>query len=357
MFNLLSKLNVPAENYPFCTIDPSYAHVPVPDPRFDRLCQIYKPKREISALLTVHDIAGLVRGASEGAGLGNQFLSHIQAVDAIYHLCRAFPDVDIQHVETTVDPVRDLQIISEELIAKDLATVLTKYETVAKIIQRGIDKSKQKQREFETLKKAKECLEAGTDIREYPWSNDDVETLNQLQLLTAKPVVYLVNMGKDEFTEPTKNEHWAQILEWCAKRSPDAKVIPFSVKHEQEVLESKEEEKDRKTHDANSKMGEIILAGYHALNLIHYFTCGADEVRAWTIKRGTLAPAAAGVIHSDFQRCFVMAEVFHYDDLIQYGSEAEVKKAGKLAQRGKDYEFRDGDIAFFKHTAGGAGKK
>ncbi len=354
LFNLLSKLSVPAENYPFCTIDPSFAKVPVPDERFDKLVEIYKPKSVIPAVLTIHDIAGLVRGASEGRGLGNAFLSHIAAVDAIFHICRAFKDKEIEHVEATVDPVRDLDIISKELIAKDLQRVNTELETCGKAIARGIDKSKERKQQFETLKKAKECLESDTDIREYKWGNEDVDTLNTLQLLSAKPIVYLVNISKKDY-ENKSNKFLSDIVAWIGKRSPDAPIIPFSVRFESDWLAMSEEEKT--ASETKTAIPKITVQGYKALNLVHYFTCGPDEVRAWTIKHGTLAPAAAGVIHSDFQKCFVMAEVFSYDDLLKYGSEAEVKKAGKLMQRGKDYEFKDADIAFFKHTAGGAGKK
>lgn len=350
----MSKLSVPAENYPFCTIDPSVAKVPVPDERFDKLVEMFKPKSTIPAVLTIHDIAGLVRGASEGRGLGNAFLSHISAVDAIFHICRAFKDKEIEHVENTVDPVRDLDIISEELVKKDLVRVTSEFDDCSKVIARGIDKTKEKKQEFETLKKAKECLESNTDIREYKWTNDDVEVLNRLQLLTAKPVVYLVNISKKDY-EKKSNKYLDDIATWCQKRSPDSPIIPFSVKFESDYLAMSEDE--RKACEHKSAMPKITVTGYNALNLIHYFTCGPDEVRAWTIKQGTLAPAAAGVIHTDFQRCFVMAEVYSYEDLIKFGSEAEVKKNGKLMQRGKDYEFRDGDIAFFKHTAGGAGRK
>ncbi len=354
LFNLLSKLSVPAENYPFCTIDPSLAKVQVPDDRFDDLVKRYKPGKTIPAVLTIHDIAGLVRGASEGKGLGNAFLSHITAVDAIFHICRAFKDKEIEHVEASVDPVRDLAIISEELIAKDLVIVTRQYEDLEKVIRRGIDKSKECKQNFDTLAKAKECLEAKKDIREYDWNNNDVAFLNTLQLLTAKPIVYLVNVSKKDYENKT-NKYLPDIAKWVGERSPGATLIPFSVKWEAELLGKTEEEVA--ALPVKSAIPKITVTGYKALSLIHYFTVGQQEVRAWTIKQGTLAPGAAGVIHSDFERCFVMADVFSYEDLVEYGSESAIKKAGKLGQRGKEYEFRDGDIAFFKHTAGGTGKK
>ena len=355
-------MQVPAENYPFCTIDPSATKVPVPDARFDKLVEMYKPKSVVPAVLTVHDIAGLVRGASEGKGLGNAFLSHISAVDAIYHVCRAFRDKDIEHVEASVDPVRDLQIISEELIAKDLALVTKHYDELKRMVDLGRDKSKERLAELATLTKAKECLTAGTDIREYSWGNDDIDPLNKLQLLTAKPIVYLVNISKKDFYRRS-NKHLADIKTWVDKRSPGAQMIPFSVTFEQEWLAMSQEERDNYKNPedpdipAVSQVPRIITEGYHALRLIHYFTAGADEVRAWTVKSGSLAPAAAGVIHTDFKNNFIMAEIMNYDDLVVCGSEVEVKKAGKLAQRGKEYEVKDGDICYFKIGQSTAAKK
>lgn len=362
LFNLLSELNVPAQNYPFCTIEPSFAKIPVPDARFDKLIEMYKPKYTIPALLTIHDIAGLVRGASEGKGLGNAFLSHISAVDAIFHICRAFRDKDIEHVEASVDPVRDLQIISDELIAKDLALVKKNYEDVKRMIDLGRDKSKERIAELATLTKAKECLEAGTDIREYGWINDDIEVLNKLQLLTAKPIVYLINISKKDFLRRS-NKYLEDITEWIKKRSPDAPMIPLSVTFEQDWLEMSAEDRAayKNPEDADipvvSMLPRLITTGYHALSLIHYFTCGPQEVRAWSIKKGTLAPAAASVIHTDIGKNFIMADIIQFDDLVALGSETEVKKAGKLGQRGKEYEIQDGEIIHFKHNAGSASKK
>jgi len=362
LFNLLSQLNVPAENYPFCTIDPSLAKIPVPDPRFDKLVEMYKPKSTIQAVLTIHDIAGLVRGASEGKGLGNAFLSHISAVDAIFHVCRAFRDKDIEHVEASVDPVRDLQIISDELCAKDLALVSKNYEDTKRVVDLGRDKSKERLSELETLRKAKECLESGKDIREYPWINDDIDTLNKLQLLTAKPVVYLVNISQKDYLRRS-NKFLEDITKWVKARSPDSPLIPFSVTFEQEWLgmsaEDRQEFKNPEDPEipATSMMDRLTTTGYQALNLIQYFTCGEQEVRAWTIKRGTNAQNAASVIHTDISKNFIMAEVTQYDDLVALGSEVEVKKAGKLGQRGRDYEVKDGDILLFKHNAGSAKKK
>jgi len=242
LFNALSQLNVPAENYPFCTIDPSTAKVPVPDERFDWLVNYHKPKSVVSAVLTITDIAGLVKGANEGKGLGNAFLSHITAVDAIYHVVRGFKDKDVEHVEGEVEPVRDLQIITEELILKDLARVNERLETVKKLFERGIDKTKKQ--DVATLTAAKELLEAKKDIRSGKWKADDVDVLNEIQLLSAKPVVFLVNIGKEEFIQQ-KNKWLKAIHTWVKERDPFAKIIPFSAVFEGEVSKLSGDEKKK----------------------------------------------------------------------------------------------------------------
>jgi len=355
LFNVLSKQNVPAENYPFCTIDPSTARVPVPDERFDKLVEHWKPASRVPAVLTIVDIAGLVKGANEGKGLGNEFLSNIGQVDAIYHLTRAFSDTNIEHVEGDVDPVRDLEIISQELILKDLARVNTQVDSLEKTVKRGIDKSKKAT--LETCQRAQVALQAGKDIRECTWSGDDILTLQELSLLTAKPVVYLVNISQKDY-EKQGNKWFKPIKDWCAARSPGAPVLPFSATFElawNDLTEEKKKELIEKKQ--NTQLTKIITEGYHALNLVHFFTCGEDEVRAWTIAKGILAPAAAGVIHTDFQKHFIMAEQYTYDHFLEFGSEQDVRKGGKYMQQGKNYVVQNGDILFFKHGAGGAGKK
>jgi len=352
LFNALSKLNVPAENYPFCTIDPSTAKVPVPDERFDFLCNAIKPRNQVPAVLTITDIAGLVKGAHEGKGLGNAFLSNIQAVDAIFHVCRGFKDSEIEHVEGSVDPVRDLEIITNELIQKDLERCNARLEVVSKMVAKGHDKSKKQ--DVATLTQAKELLEAGKDIRFGAWKNDDIDVLNEQQYLTAKPVVYLVNIGNEEYAAQ-KNKYLGKIAEWVKGRDPYGKIIPFSASFESAVCAFGDDEAGRQAFLAEKKvksmMPKIITTGYHSLDLIHYFTAGEQEVRAWTIKKGTMAPAAAGVIHSDFMKHFICAEQMTFDDFKQYGSEVEVKKAGKYKTQGKLYVVQDGDILHFKHNA------
>lgn len=358
LFNCLSNLNVPAENFPFCTIDPSVAKVPVPDPRHDWLVECYKPKKSIPAVLDITDIAGLVKGAAEGKGLGNAFLSHINAVDCIYHLTRAFPDKEIEHVEGSVDPVRDLDIISEELRKKDLAKVEPLRNDVKKNIDNGRNKTKEAVQELATYEKCIELLAAGKDIRLGNWDNKDIEILNEMYLLSSKPVVYLVNISKKDFLTQ-KNKHMKDIMTWCKSATPGAPVIPFSLTMEQELgaMDAAAAADFCKENKVKSMLPKIITTGYHALDLYHFFTAGDDEVRAWTIRRGTKAPGAAGVIHSDFEKFFIMAECMSYEHLVEFGNEMGVKKAGKYRQEGKNYVMADGDVVFFKHNAGGAKKK
>jgi obg-like ATPase 1 len=356
-FNCCSELQVPAENFPFCTIDPAVTRAILHDERFDFLCEAFNPRSRIPAVLQVTDIAGLVKGASEGAGLGNAFLSHIAAVDAIFHVCRDFPDKKIEHVEGKVNPVRDLGIISNELVQKDLIQVTTRLEATEKIVRRGLDKI-QAPRELATLQKAKEALESGRDIRSVSdWNGHDINLLNELQLLTAKPVVYLVNVSQKGFLE-NKSKWFGRVKEWCTKRSgADVPVIPFSAKLERKLCDAKTEEAKAAiygTSASRSMLDKIIKAGYQALGLINYFTCGEDEVRAWTIRNGRTAPEAAGVIHGDFERCFIAAAQYTFDDFKEHGSEAAVRAAGKLnPNRGRNYIVQDGDVLHFKHNARG----
>jgi len=354
-FNLLSKLSVPAENYPFCTKDPNKAKVYLTDPRFDKLVSIFKPKSAVEATVEVVDIAGLVKGASEGAGLGNAFLSNIQAVDGIYHVTRAFDDEEIIHTDGEVDPVRDLEVISEELIKKDQQWLFKRLETVEKDISRF--NSKQAKEEKETLDKVKDMLGKGQWVKDGTWSAKDIEILNEHLFLTAKPVIYLVNLSEKDFKR--KGNKWLpKIKEWVDKNCPGP-IIPYSVTYEQELLEKSEKQEESKTDGEKkittdvslSMVPKITKTGYKMLELIHYFTAGEDEVKCWTIRDGTKAPAAAGVIHTDFEKGFICAEVMKYDDFIELGSEAEVKAKGKLKTQGKEYVVQDGDIMHFKFNA------
>lgn len=358
LFNLFGGLQVAAENYPFCTIDPSDTQVKVPDKRFKRMCNDFKPAKEIPAVLTVTDIAGLVKGAAEGKGLGNAFLSHIQAVDAIFHLTRAFVNKDIEHVEGNVDPCRDFEIIRGELIAKDIAWVKNNHEALKKKCRNKATKEEEAQLELHVF--LEKHLAAGMEVRNHNWTTKEVETLNTLPLLTAKPVVYLVNISKKNM-EKSQNKWFAEIKKWVAEKSPGDPVIPFSVAMEEHIFGMEPDEKKEYLGGGevklNSMLPKIIKSGYSALSLINFFTVGTDEVRAWSIRKGTKAPQAAGTIHGDFEKHFVCADTYNYSDYEALGGEKAVKDGGKIRTQGKEYEMQDGDICFIKHNAGGAGKK
>jgi obg-like ATPase 1 len=352
-FNVITKSAAPAENFPFCTIDPNESRVPVPDDRYDLLVAHHKPESKVPAYLNIVDIAGLVKGAAEGQGLGNAFLSHISACDAIFHLLRAFDDPDVTHVEGEVDPVRDLDIISEELRLKDEETLMKNLEKIERVVQRGADKKLKP--EYESMLKIKQCLvEEKKHIRFYDWNAHDIEILNKYLFLTSKPVIYLVNLSEKDFIRK-KNKWLIKIKEWVDKNDPGANIIPFSGLFEHKLAEF-EDDAQRKAYCEETKcqsmLSKIITTGYKALQLEYFFTAGPDEVKAWTIQKGTKAPQAAGRIHTDFEKGFIMAEVMHFKDFKEEGSEAACKSAGKYRQQGRNYVVEDGDIIFFKFNAG-----
>ncbi|KAL9252525.1 Obg-like ATPase 1-like protein [Drosera capensis] len=388
LFNTLTKLSIPAENFPFCTIEPNEARVNVPDERFEWLCQLFKPKSEVSAFLEVHDIAGLVRGAHEGQGLGNNFLSHIRAVDGIFHVLRAFDDADIIHVDDTVDPVRDLEVIGEELRLKDLEFMERRIEDLEKSMKRSNDK--QLKIEHECCLRIKTWLEEGKDVRLGDWKAADVEILNTFQLLTAKPVVYLVdillpcicfpksvnchalsvwssepngscelqvNMNEKDY-QRKKNKYLAKIHAWVQEHGGEP-IIPFSGALERNLAEMTVDEAEKycEENKVQSALPKIIKTGFSAINLIYFFTAGPDEVKCWQIRRQSKAPQAAGAIHTDFEKGFICAEVMKFEDLKELGSESAVKAAGKYRQEGKTYVVQDGDVIFFKFNVSGGGKK
>jgi len=337
-FNFLSKLNVPAENYAFCTTTPHQAKLAVPDPRFDKLCAMYKPKKKAAASLNIWDIAGLIAGAHEGAGLGNDFLSNIQSVDGIYHVVRAFESLEIMHVENSIDPIRDMDIISNELQMKDLKSCQKTLEDLEKIISKTSDKFAKEEKE--TLLKVQTCLEQKRWVKDCDWDAKDMDWLNKHLFMTAKPVVYLINISEEEYAKK-KNKFLPSIKQWIDKNCP-GKMIPFSASFEKGIIEAGE------TENPESAISKIINTGYEALHLIHYFTCGEDEVKCWTITTGQTAREAAGKIHSDMEEGFICAEVMAYNDLIELGSETALKNAGKYMQKGKTYIVNDGDVMFFK---------
>ncbi|CAG5130717.1 unnamed protein product [Candidula unifasciata] len=359
-FNCLTKSEAQAENFPFCTIDPNESRVPVPDKRFDYLCQFYEPLSKVPAYLNVVDIAGLVKGAHEGKGLGNAFLSNISACDAIFHVIRAFSDEEIIHVEGDVDPSRDLEIIHDEIRLKDLEYLSKHFEPLERSVTRG-GADKKKKEEFEVLKKVQDLLNDNKWVRNSHWDPREIEILNQHLFLTSKPVIYLVNLSEKDYIRK-KNKWLLKIKEWIDAKDHGATVILFSGALELKLLEmATQEERDAylKEHETSSALEKIIVNGYKALNLIYFFTAGKDEVKAWTIQVGTKAPGAAGRIHTDFEKGFIMAEVMAYDDFFEHKTENEVKAAGKYKQKGRDYVVQDGDIIFFKFNAGAGltGKK
>lgn len=342
-------------NYPFATIDPEEARVIVPSPRFEKLCSMYKPASTVPAYITVFDIAGLTKGASQGEGLGNAFLSHIRAVDAIYQVVRCFDDAEIIHVEGDVDPVRDLQIILDELRQKDIEFTLKHLEQVDKVVKRGGQslEVKAKKEEAATVDKILKWLEDGKRVANGNWSTKEVEIINTMFLLTAKPAIYLINLSERDYMRK-KNKHLVGIKQWIDENSPGDIIIPFSVSLEDRLskMETDEErEEELKKLGTQSALPKIITTMRSALNLISFFTSGADEVREWTIRKGTKAPQAAGVIHNDLMNTFILAQVTKYNDLIELGDDASVKAAGKLLQKGKDYVVEDGDNLYIRAGA------
>jgi len=333
------------------------SRVAVPDERYDWLVDHFKPKSEVPAQLQITDIAGLIRGAHKGEGLGNAFLSHIRAVDGIFQVVRIFEDTEVTHVMDTIDPIRDLEIIQEELMLKDIATVTAEVEKLEKVVHR----EKHRKSELEAYKKVEDVLKnQNKPVRFGDWKPGEVEYVNNLQMLTAKPVVYLVNMSEDDYIKK-KNKWLAKIKQWVddhTKEAPEV-IIPICVSLEAKVVElgpaqGAEYLKERGT---TSNISKIIKTGYHAINLVHFFTCGTDEVRCWTIRKYSKAPAAAGSIHSDMQNGFICAEVMKYVDYKELGSEAQCRATGKHQQKGKEYIVEDGDILFFKFNAGAGLKK
>lgn len=354
-FNVLSKKGVPAENRPFCTIDPNTADINIPDDRFDKLVRIHKPASVVPAQVHICDIAGLVRGASNGEGLGNNFLSHISACDGIIHMVRVFEELEITHVEGDLDPIRDLEIIFSELVLKDLQVVNGLIDKYTPIVNRGLDKSKKA--DLEVLAKVKEALEAGKQIRCCQWNGKEVDFLNTIQLLTAKPAMFLVNMSENDFLRQ-RNKWLKKLKDWIDEQTGEP-MIPFSAELESSFTNMSQEEVDKFCEEKKTKsqIHKIINTAYNCINLIHYFTAGPDEVKCWTIQRGTKAPQAAGKIHTDMEKGFICAEVIEWADFDRLESESACRDEGKQHQQGRNYEVQDGDIIFFKFNAAKGGKK
>jgi len=346
LFNCLSNAKAQSANFPFCTIEPNVGVVNVPDPRLEVLESLVDPERVVPATVEIVDIAGLVKGASKGEGLGNQFLGNIRETDAIIHVLRCFEDPNIVHVDGSVNPIRDKETIDIELQLKDLESVEKRLEKVSRAAKTG---NKEAQKEKEILDQLKNCLESGNSIRTLVFDNKDQQIfVSSLQLITDKPVLYVCNV--DESAAATGNAMVERVKEAVA--SENAEVIVLAVGTEADIteLESYEERQMFLEDMGLSEPGsaKLIRSAYKLLNLETYFTAGVKEVRAWTIKVGSTAPVAAGVIHTDFEKGFIRAEVIAFEDYKYYGSEPKVKEAGKVRVEGKEYIVKDGDVMHFR---------
>ncbi len=347
LFNAITNAGAQAANYPFCTIEPNVGVVAVPDARLDRLAEMYRPKKYTPATIEFVDIAGLVAGASKGEGLGNKFLSHIREVDAVVHVVRCFEDDDIVHVNGSVDPIRDIDIINTELILSDIELVERRIDKTAKAMKG--DKSLASEHDF--LTRLRDALSEGRSARSFPVETDaEKAVLGEMPLLSAKPVIYAANLSDDDlFSGPESNEHLKRVIERA--KSEGAGVIAVCARAEQEIASLSVDERRAFLDElgvSESGLDKLIRECYRLLGLISFLTAGSDEVRAWTITEGTKAPKAAGKIHTDFERGFIRAEVVAFDDLDRCGSMAAARDKGLVRSEGKDYVMKDGDVTLFR---------
>lgn len=346
LFNAITRAGAEAANYPFCTIDPNVGVVEVPDPRLQGLAEIVHPKRIVPTAFEFVDIAGLVAGASKGEGLGNKFLGHIREVDAIVHVVRCFENGDVTHVAGGVDPVRDIEIIELELVLADLDTVSRRLDRAKKNLKSG---DKRYAIELAALERLYAALSDGQPARSVEQNDEERALLYDLHLLTTKPVLYAANVGEDEVADAMDNPHVKAVQERANKEG--AEVVPICAQLEAEIAELEGEDRIAFLTELGLKeagLDRLIHSAYHLLGLATYFTAGEPEVRAWTIRQGTKAPQAAGVIHTDFERGFIRAEVVHYDDLVAAGGYVSAREAGRLRLEGKDYVVQDGDVMHFR---------
>ncbi len=345
LFNAITKAGAAVANYAFCTIDPNVGVVAVPDPRLDKLSEMYHPEKYTPATIEFVDIAGLVRGASKGEGLGNKFLANIREVDAIVHVVRCFDDPDVMHVDGQTDPARDIETVNLELILSDMEYMERRIDKTRKMLKGG---DKKFQAELEVQEKILTCLESGKSARTLSWEEDEKPYLRDLFLLTIKPVLYVANIAEDALAGP-EPDYVATVRAIAA--SENAEVVTISAKIEEEISLLEDEERALFLQDLGleeSGLDKIIKAGYHLLGLMSFLTAGPTEVRAWTIKRGTRAPQAAGKIHSDFERGFIRAEVVSFHDLMASGTYAAAREKGLVRSEGKDYVMQDGDVVLFR---------
>ncbi len=347
LFNAITQAGADSANYPFCTIEPNVGTVAVPDSRLDALAEMYSPEKVTPAVIEFVDIAGLVKGASQGEGLGNKFLSNIREVDAIIHVVRCFEDENIVHVEGNVDALRDIETINLELILSDLEVLGRRLEKSRKLVRGG---EKKYAAEVEFLERVEKVLQDGKTARTIDYTEDELEIISEVALLTTKPVIYAANVAESDYSRPAEeNPFVKQVMDYAA--TENSEVVVISARIEEEIAELEKEEKKMFLEElgaSESGLDKLIRASYKLLGLISYLTAGKPEVRAWTITKGTKAPRAAGKIHSDFERGFIRAEVVAYDDLMRCGSMNAAKEKGLVRSEGKEYVVKDGDIILFR---------
>jgi GTP-binding protein YchF len=346
LFNALSDAGAESANYPFCTIEPNHGVVSVPDPRLDELVKIIKPKSIVPTTVEFVDIAGLVKGAAQGEGLGNQFLSNIRSCDAIVHVVRCFSDDNVVHVSGKIDPLDDVDVINTELILRDLQSMEQRVTKMTKLARSG---DKKVQVELASVKKIYDGLGEGKSYRSLDLNDDDHATVADLSLLTAKPVLYVANVAEDQLAAGLEDEAVKPLVDYAKAEGAEVVVITAAIESEIAGLEAEERAEFLESLGLEEPgLNRLIRSAYGLLDLITYFTAGEKECRAWTIRQGTLAPGAAGVIHTDFERGFIRAEVINWETLIECGSEANAKSKGLLRVEGKDYLVKDGDVMHFR---------
>lgn len=346
LFNAITQAGAESANYPFCTIDPNVGIVEVPDHRLQKLTELVQPKKTVPTTFEFTDIAGIVKGASKGEGLGNKFLSHIRQVDAICQVVRCFDDENITHVAGKVDPIEDIEVINLELILADLESVDKRIARVAKMAKQ---KDKEAMYEHDILVRLKEAFENEQPARTVEFTEEEMRVVKMMHLLTIKPVLYVANVGEDDVADASENEYVQKVREFAEK--DNAEVIVVCAKIESEIAELDGEEKAMFLSElgiVESGLDQLIRAAYHLLGLATYFTAGVQEVRAWTFVQGMKAPQCAGIIHSDFERGFIRAETVSYDDLLAGGNMAAAREAGKVRLEGKEYIVKDGDVIHFR---------
>jgi ribosome-binding ATPase len=348
LFNALTAQGAPSENYPFCTVEPNVGTVEVPDPRLDRIHELVGARAKLPTVVQFVDIAGLVEGASEGEGLGNQFLANIREVDAVVHVVRCFDDPDITHVLGGVDPARDREVVNTELALADLSTVERRIDRTARKAKSG---DRDAQREVALLERVLALLAAGRPAREAEFEAEDEPLFRSFQLLTSKPVLYLANVAESDLPEAAGNPHLAQLRAVIAREEPGAELVPVCSAIEAELSELSAEERRDFLADLGLEepgLHRLIRATYRLLGLLTFFTAGEKEARAWTVRDGARAPEAAGVIHSDFERGFIRAETIGYEEFLRVGSLKAAREVGSIRSEGKEYRVRDGDIMLFR---------